>query len=428
MKVAVVGLGPSGLRAMMLLEQAGVHVEGFEAQDRVGGRLCTQRLPDGSFYEAGGEWIDSDHHRLIQLVTELQGPPVPDDQYPGWFMIGGERFAEDDFGPDVNREIEQVEEEADQLALDLDETPWMNVLQAHLDDQSLGQFLNRACRSKVARVALEGKYRSDEGEDTSEVSLLGWLCGRVAYLSREGGEMSSMRFPNGAQGFCEAMLGALSSSTRLNSPLRYLRREGDQWALGFDLGERVFDRVVLALPVQALQRLRFDSPLSEAKTDAIAAARMSRTVKVALRFRSRFWQDHGLKGRLMTDGLLQQVWDGGRGGAAILLAYLGGADALSAIADKPERLLDELEQALPGAKAAFVGLEVHDWVSDPYAGGGFFSLPKGYVMAHWEALTRPESGLHFAGDLSPEWPGFIEGALESAERVCGEVLSAAKIP
>lgn len=430
MRVAVVGMGPAGLRTMMILEEAGIETVGFEARDRVGGRLKTVRTEHG-FYEAGGEWIDSDHHRLIELVTRLQGPPIADDQWPGWSVIRGQKFREDDFGDEINAALEAVEEEADRLTLDLDETPWMNAIYADLDDQTLGDFLDRVCQSPAARAALEGMYRSDEGDDTHEVGLLGWLCGRMMTMHREGGEMSSMRFPDGAQGFCEAMQRILRGSIHFGVALRTVRAEGDKVVLGFDSGEQVFDRAVLAIPPSALRFIRFEPGLSEAKLDAIDEARMSRTVKVALRFKRRFWQDHGLKGRLMTDGVLQQVWDGGRGEDAVLLAYLGGASAME-LADQGAEaagriLVEELARWLPEARTEYVRAELHHWPADEWAGGGFFSLCPGYVLGHWEALIRSEGKVHFAGDHAAMWSGFIEGALQSAERVAEEIKVAANV-
>ena len=62
MTVGVVGMGIAGLRAAMLLEASGIDVKLFEVRDRIGGRLRTWTDgTDGTVYEAGGEWIDSDH-------------------------------------------------------------------------------------------------------------------------------------------------------------------------------------------------------------------------------------------------------------------------------------------------------------------------------------------------------------------------------
>jgi monoamine oxidase len=90
-------------------------------------------------------------------------------------------------------------------------------------------------------------------------------------------------------------------------------------------------------------------------------------------------------------------------------------------------LVAELEQVHPGAKAHYRNANLHDWVHDDFAGGGFFCLPPGYVLDHYEALVRPENGLFFAGDYGGRWIGTIEGALESAERVTEDINLASHI-
>ena len=113
------------------------------------------------------------------------------------------------------------------------------------------------------------------------------------------------------------------------------------------------------------------------------------------------------------------------------LAYLGGKKAIElALMGEEEagnRLIEELEQIHPGAKAHYTGANLHDWVHDDFSGGGVFSLPPGYVLDHYEALVRSENGLHFAGDFGGSWIGTIEGALESAERVAEAIKRAANV-
>jgi monoamine oxidase len=41
-----------------------------------------------------------------------------------------------------------------------------------------------------------------------------------------------------------------------------------------------------------------------------------------------------------------------------------------------------------------------------------------------EHIATPSSQIHFAGEHTADWIGFVEGALESAERVVAEVEAA----
>jgi len=60
-------------------------------------------------------------------------------------------------------------------------------------------------------------------------------------------------------------------------------------------------------------------------------------------------------------------------------------------------------------------------VSDPYSQGAFTSLAPGAVTKGLPEIAEPWERVHFAGDHTATWTGFIEGALESAERVAAEI-------
>jgi monoamine oxidase len=59
--VCVVGAGYAGLTAAWRLSQAGKSVVVLEARERVGSRIWTHRLPDGSPVDRGGAWLAPGH-------------------------------------------------------------------------------------------------------------------------------------------------------------------------------------------------------------------------------------------------------------------------------------------------------------------------------------------------------------------------------
>ena len=66
----VIGAGVTGLTAALRLTEAGQDVLVFEARDRVGGRLRTERHGDTDF-EIGGQWISPDQSALKAMIEEL---------------------------------------------------------------------------------------------------------------------------------------------------------------------------------------------------------------------------------------------------------------------------------------------------------------------------------------------------------------------
>ena len=57
MRAIVVGAGLAGLAAADALAAGGFEVTVFEARDRVGGRVWSRTLDDGSVVELGGEFV-----------------------------------------------------------------------------------------------------------------------------------------------------------------------------------------------------------------------------------------------------------------------------------------------------------------------------------------------------------------------------------
>lgn len=69
--VCVVGAGYSGLATAWRLSQAGRKVVVLEARERVGGRVWTERRPDGSWIDRGGAWIGPGQDAIYGLAREM---------------------------------------------------------------------------------------------------------------------------------------------------------------------------------------------------------------------------------------------------------------------------------------------------------------------------------------------------------------------
>jgi len=89
--VCVVGAGYAGLTAARRLADAGKSVIVLEARDRVGGRIWTHRLSDGSTIDRGGAFLAPGHDAIHGLAKE-----VDVSTYKTWtkgdhLLIGGGR-------------------------------------------------------------------------------------------------------------------------------------------------------------------------------------------------------------------------------------------------------------------------------------------------------------------------------------------------
>jgi monoamine oxidase len=73
----IVGGGYAGLTAALRLIQAGRSVALVEARDRVGGRVHTERMPDGAWLDFGGTWLGDYNEHIRALAKEMEVGTYP---------------------------------------------------------------------------------------------------------------------------------------------------------------------------------------------------------------------------------------------------------------------------------------------------------------------------------------------------------------
>lgn len=88
--VCIVGAGFAGLTAALRVAQVGRSVVVLEARDRVGGRVWTDHLPDGTPIDRGGAWLGPGQDRLYALAEEMSVGTYPT------FVGGDNILVEDD--------------------------------------------------------------------------------------------------------------------------------------------------------------------------------------------------------------------------------------------------------------------------------------------------------------------------------------------
>lgn len=399
MNIAVVGAGIAGLHVAQRVESRGHDVTVFEARDHIGGRLRTFESTTG-WAEAGGEWLDADHTRCLELMREFGSAPERSTQWPGLVVCQGEFATENHVWPDAENDAAFVHSEAVEL------------IRGGIDrDRPLGEWLDEKCMSPRGRWWAEAVARSDEGEDTRLVGLQGWLNGYAHYLDREPGDMSSYRFSVPAATICAQMAARLAQPVLTGTPVKQITESGEVVIEG---QARRFDRVVCAVPPSQFRVLGLGDP----------PCRMARAIKIILEFTEPWWLEKSWTGRMICDLPCQQTWSGGRGGCHAISCYVCG-DAAMALLNRPDPVdsaLRALAEIHPEATESFTSGILVDWTQEPFIEGAFPSIPVG-AFDNWQAAREPRGAIHFAGDWATGQIGFVEGALESADRVAEEIGS-----
>ena len=89
--VCVVGAGYAGLTTARRLAQHGKSVVVLEARDRVGGRIWTQQLADGTPIDRGGAWIGPKHDAISGLAARSTSPPTRPTCKGAHLLMDGEK-------------------------------------------------------------------------------------------------------------------------------------------------------------------------------------------------------------------------------------------------------------------------------------------------------------------------------------------------
>jgi len=441
-RVIVVGAGLAGLAAAHELRQRGWDVTVFEARDRPGGRVHTLRAPflDGQHAEAGALFIPSNHRvtlryaKLFNLKLDPALPPFAAYAY----HVRGKRIA-----PGIGGE------EAWPFALTDEEArlgrsgmwqkyvgePALHPGSAEaLDSMSAAQFLASHGASAEAIALLRVGYLDMLGdgiESYSAMSLVERLAlaradGRpvvVNYLVRGGSDL----LPN-------ALAASLGEAVRYNSPVARIEpgSHSASVVIARPGGEERFtaQHVICTLPFSVLRDMGLGSSFTPGKAKAIEQLAYTSVLRVFLQFRQRFWaKDMGYL-LMATDRPAKWLFEhtvnqpAGRG---IVEAQFIGEDARRVSRMKEgERLdfaLDEVARIFPGARSYYERGASVSWDDDPWARGAFPYFKPGQSRLT-SALSSSEGRVHFAGEHTSKWSGWMQGALESGLRAAAEVMAA----
>jgi monoamine oxidase len=192
------------------------------------------------------------------------------------------------------------------------------------------------------------------------------------------------------------------------------------------------DYLVCAMPPTVLRRVEVVPALSPAKRAAIDQLGSLPMARVFLQSRRRFWLERGESGWASTDDPMD-VWDYTRdqpGTRGILGAYTSGRMAFQVTARDPVQrgpfVLEMMERVHPGMREHYEGSASYSWIEDPWALGAGAEFKAGQLSAHYHALRQPEGRIHFAGEHTSPWSGWMNGGLESGNRAAGEISASAK--
>jgi monoamine oxidase len=444
-RVVIVGAGLAGLRAADLIRKTGREVMVLEARAQPGGRVLTIRSPfdDGLYAEAGPVRISAAHKTVLQLVREHGLTLVPFEPPTGSAIhtIGGVSFRSDeleraavglDLRPDERRSSPSalLERYAGDLPADMADpaqTAGSFSRWQPYDRQTWPDWLR-------SRGASAGAVRlMTLGGDSSDLSALYVL--RQFALLRKWTRFYKIR--GGMDLLPRAMASSLGDVVRCNAEVvrvdRASRRLGVEYLENGSLRRIEASHLILAIPFSTLRHVDMRPPFSREKAGVIENLPYFPATRFLLQSRSRFWRESGLSGAARTDRPAE-IWDcsydlpGTRG---ILGVTVGGAVGRKVLDMSPDDCVKfGKEVAAEGFPQMHVNFErgvAWRWELERWSRGAFAVFHPGQMASMMPEIPRPEGRVHFAGEHTSAWMGWMEGALESGGRAAREVLGEAPL-
>ncbi|BCH30383.1 monoamine oxidase [Mesorhizobium sp. L-8-10] len=414
--VIVVGAGFAGLSAAGELSAAGLDVLVLEARDRAGGRVESLRASDGRRIDTGGQFLCDEMPELLALARRFDKTLV-ETPLDGAFVAQ----------PPMTEEEAEATYSASMAIRER-----MNAIDPDNPDiagLSVAAWVERQADEPGARNAFRSMVEGLWCQPLERLPL--WhLIDNDRRITNENYELQYF-LGETMHALADDLAAALGDRLRFGAAIERIEHGQRGVRVASASGRFEAAEVVVAVPPVMASRIAFDPPLPACLSRALSVWESGAVIKVFVRYEEAFWREAGLSGTVMwrdAHGLFACEVSPDPGHAA-LVVFMGGPSARSwrslDAAAFHETLLAKLAAALGPRAAAPLEILPRDWTNDRWSGGGYSDLIVDMRARDAEAVLRAgHPPVHFASsELSPSFPGYVEGAIVSGRDVAKKVAA-----
>lgn len=455
-KVTIIGAGMAGLVAASLLKDAGHQVTILEGNNRIGGRIYTVREPFtlGNYLDMGAMRFPDSHELVMEYIRKFNLPTnrfinTTDDDI---LFVNGilTTAAYYEKNPDV-LQFPLPPEERGKTAKELLFTAVQPLLNLYYSSSPEDQ---EKLRKKFDRYSFDDFLRYNPFGDSLSANAIRMI---KVILGPEG-------FPE--YSFIDVLFDIIG--TAFSEDLTFYEITGGNELLPRELFQQLKDNLIFNQKVNRIYQKEngvtvtardsvtgnyhaFDGDytivtvpysvfqfidvypyqsVSYKKWKVIRELNYISSVKVGLEFKSKFWKKSGI-GNIITDFPTRFIYnpshDNGEEGPGVMLASYSWGNNAMLWSSLDER--GRIREALSGMYKIY-GEQVYteylqgatfSWSQNQFSAGCFTLFAPNQASDFDEAIYLPEGRIHFAGEHTSSFHGWVEGAIESGVRAAYEV-------
>lgn len=443
--VCVVGAGYAGLTAALRCHQAGKSVVVLEARQRVGGRIWTEQLPDGTPVDRGGAWLGPAHLAMFGLAQEFGVGTYKTWVEGAHLLVEGNRLRHyhgliPKISPLAIASIAWTQAKLDRTAKKIPlDRPWEVRGAAEWDESTVKEWFDESwIHGDIARSLFDMAVRGLFTGPLDETSFL-----HLLFLVKAHGSINTLfsiekgcqetLIDGGAGSIAARMAERLGEAVRLGCAARSITQTSDQVHVEGDGLSVSARRVVVAVPPALALDIVFQPALTEARLDLYRSAVAGPESKTLVVYETPFWRDLGLSGQSAGPGSASEVTIDASplsGAPGVLASFTFGevatrCDGLQG-AERKRLVLEELTQRFGEAASSPTAFVETPWWHEQWTRGcSMAHFPPGQLTRNGALLTEPFGRVHWAGtETSTLSHGAMDGAVRSGERAASEVVGA----